>query len=86
MSSTIFACFPVVLTFAAIGILALLIVATGMVGPGAGAESSEHQPATPTYERTGPPPWWVVVIIFLAVALAFLSLDWIGADWRPPGR
>jgi len=83
--SPLFACFPVCLTFVGIGILALLIFATGMVGPGAGAVGNETETATPgpVYGATGPPAWWVVLLIFLAVLLAFLSLDWIGADWQP---
>jgi hypothetical protein len=87
----LFACFPVCLTFVALGILALLVVVTGMVGPGPGADADPPDPAPdrepqPGDPPTGPPPWWVVVLIFAAVALAFLSLEWIGADWRPPGR
>ena len=79
--SPLFACFPVCLTFVALGILALLVLVTGMVGPGPGASATETPNPQRDYGTTGPPPWWVVLLIFLAVALAFFFLNWVGADW-----
>jgi hypothetical protein len=77
------ACFPVCLTFVALGLLALLVLATGMVGPAPGAAEGEDA-APPAFRGdgpTGPPPWWVVVLIVLAVVASFFFLNWIGADW-----
>jgi hypothetical protein len=82
--SPVFACFPVCLTFVALGILALLVFITGMVGPGPGATAdADETAAAPRYDdrATGPPPWWVIVLIFTAVAAAFFFLNWVGADW-----
>jgi hypothetical protein len=84
MISPPFACFPVCLTFAGLGILALLVVATGMVGPGPGASEDLSEGESPDYRGdgpTGPPSWWVVLLIFVTVALSFFFLNWIGADW-----
>jgi len=81
--SPLLACFPVCLTFVALGILALLVFITGMVGTGPGATAdADSEPATvDTSGPTGPPAWWVILLIFIAVALSFFLLNWIGADW-----
>ena len=83
----LFACFPVCLTFVGIAILALLVFATGMVGPAptAPAEEAESKTPQPRYDSTGPPAWWVIALIFFVVMVAFFSLHWIGADWQPGG-
>lgn len=78
--SPLFACFPVCLTFVGIGILAVLVFITGMVGP-TEASTNEKTRAAPLADGiTGPPPWWVVVLIFIAVAATFLALLWISID------
>jgi hypothetical protein len=79
----LFACFPVCMTFVALGILALLVLVTGMVGTGPGAATDpDHEPETrDTGGPTGPPAWWVVLLIFSAVTLSFFFLNWVGADW-----
>jgi hypothetical protein len=81
--SPLFACFPVCLTFVALGLLALLVFVTGMVGPGPGATTElGDDPAGERYDGpTGPPAWWVIVLIFAAVTAAFFFLNWVGADW-----
>ena len=78
----LFACFPVCMTLVALGILALLVIATGVVGPGPGASPEELDAGTPAPDDgpTGPPPWWVVVLIFAAVAVVFLLLNYVAAD------
>jgi hypothetical protein len=86
MAVSLFACFPVCLTFVGLAILALLVIATGVVGPGPESRGEEgiEVPIQPRGDGpTGPPPWWVVSLIFLAVALSFFFLNWIGADWQP---
>jgi hypothetical protein len=77
------ACFPVCLTFVALGVLALLVFVTGMVGagPGAAADSSDSTDTHHAGGPTGPPAWWVILLIFIAVALSFFFLNLIGADW-----
>ena len=78
----LYACFPVCLTFVALGVLALLIFVTGMVGPGPGATDEVETPRPLDGDGpTGPPAWWVIVLIFAAVAAAFFFLNWVGADW-----
>ena len=81
--SPLFACFPVCLTFIALGLLALLVFVTGMVGPGPGAAAGPGDgPVPERYQGpTGPPPWWVILLIFAAVTAAFFVLNWVGADW-----
>jgi hypothetical protein len=70
------------MTFAALGILALLVIATGVVGPGPGAapEAIDEKPAEPLDGKTGPPPWWVVVLIVIAVVAVSLLMNWAAAD------
>jgi hypothetical protein len=77
----LFACFPVCLTFVALGVLALLVFVTGMVGAGPGASASDRPIPEPEYELTGPPRWWVTALIFIAVGIIFFLLNWAGADW-----
>ncbi len=83
----LFACFPVCMTFVALGILAVLVIATGVVGPGSGADPDPLDTAAPepNYGTTGPPRWWVVVLIFAAVVVVFLLLNWAAADSKPQG-
>jgi len=76
----LFACFPVCLTFVALAVVALLVVATGMVGPGPGASAeTEHPGSDPAAAGSdhGPPPWWVVVLIFVGVLVHFVLLAWV---------
>jgi len=77
----LFACFPVCLTFVALGFLALLVIVTGMIGPGATPDPSEPPiPAHDPEPGTGPPSWWVVLLIFAAVGVVFMLLNWVAAD------
>lgn len=76
----LFACFPVCMTFVALGILALLVIATGVVGTDADPDPLESSTPEPDDGTTGPPRWWVVVLIFVAVAIVFLLLNWAAAD------
>ena len=74
----LFACFPVCLTFVALAFVALLVMATGMLGPGADPDP----PAAPVAEEppdpaTGPPSALVFVLIFAAFFLPFLLLLWL---------
>ena len=76
----LYACFPVCLTFVALAVVGLLVVATGMVGPGPGASApTEHPGADPAAAGSGhgPPPWWVIVLIFVAVLVHFVLLAWV---------
>lgn len=75
------------MTFVALGILALLVIATGVVGPGPGADPDPLDIVTPEFDdgTTGPPRWWVVVLIFVAVAIVFLLFNWVAADSKPQG-
>ena len=77
------ACFPVCMTFVALGVLALLVFVTGMVGArsGAAADSTDSTEQNHADGPTGPPAWWVILLIFIAVALSFFFLNWVGADW-----
>jgi hypothetical protein len=70
----LFACFPVCLTFVALAIIALIVVALGMANriPG----DDEPKPDAPSDGTTGPPPWWVLPLMLLVIALVMLALAW----------
>ena len=73
----LFACFPVVMTFAALTFLFLIVIATGMANDVDQDKQPENAPAVPSrVGATGPPPWWVVVLIFASVAALMLVLAW----------
>ena len=82
----LFACFPVCLTFVALVVLGLLVLATGMY-----SSAEKRKDAAPALEMrssldnsaTGPPRWWVIVAIFAAVVvmwgiLALIAPDMVG--------
>ncbi|MCE9565368.1 MAG: hypothetical protein K8U57_25320 [Planctomycetes bacterium] len=72
----LFACFPVCMTFVAIGIVGLvvvLIMGTNREGPNAPVDAIQ----TDTDTDPGFPPWWVVVLIFAVVLLHFAFLLWL---------
>jgi hypothetical protein len=72
----LFACFPVCLTFVAIGIVGLIVVGLGMYNR-TPLEDKQEPPSGPApYGATGPPPWWVFPLMLLAVALVMLVLAW----------
>ena len=56
----LFACFPVCLTFVAIGIVGLIVVGFGMYNrtPLEDRPDSANEPSR--YGTTGPPPWWTL--------------------------
>jgi hypothetical protein len=72
----LFACFPVCLTFVAIGIVGLLVVALGMYNRTPLEDKPEPASAPPPSGATGPPPWWVFPLMLLAVALVMIVLAW----------
>ncbi|MBA4187096.1 MAG: hypothetical protein C0467_03675 [Planctomycetaceae bacterium] len=74
----LFACFPVCMTFVAIGIVGLVVVmvmGTNREGPNA----PDANPPTDMTTETEPgfPPLWVVALIFAVVLLHFAVLLWI---------
>jgi hypothetical protein len=65
------ACFPVCMTFVAIGIVGAIVVAFGMYNQeSTGEEESE------TAAASGRPPLWVLPLMMLAAALVMLALAW----------
>jgi hypothetical protein len=72
----LFACFPVCLTFVAIGIVMVIVVACGMANrvPGDDAPAPDAAPARAG--AAGPPPWWVLPLMLLALTLVMLALAW----------
>ena len=72
----LFACFPVCLTFVAIGIVGVLVVAMGMYNRTPLDDKPEPASGPSPYGVTGPPPWWVFPLMLLAVALVMLVLAW----------
>lgn len=74
----LFACFPVCLTFAALGVLGLLVLVTGLYSRGLPQEEPEESGAPPVEERpSGRPPLWVVLLIFAAVLIHFVVALWL---------
>jgi hypothetical protein len=72
----LFACFPVCLTFVAIGIVGLIVVALGMYNRTPLEDRSDPATEPSRYDVTGPPPWWVFPLMLLAVAVVMLVLAW----------
>ena len=72
----LFACFPVCLTFVAIGIVGAIVVALGMYNRTPLEDRPEPANTRSPYGVTGPPPWWVLPLMMLAVALVMLALAW----------
>ena len=72
----LFACFPVCLTFVAIGIVGAIVVALGMYNHTPLDERPEPANEPPRYDATGPPPWWTFPLMLLAVVLVMLVLAW----------
>lgn len=70
-----FACFPVCLTFVAIGIVGAVVVAFGMYNR-APLPEEEEAPAADT-PPSGRPPLWVLPLMLLAVTLVMLVLNWL---------
>lgn len=71
----LFARFPVCLTFVAIGIVGLIVVALGMYNR-TPLEDPEPADGPSRYGVTGPPPWWVLPLMLLAVTVVMLVLAW----------
>ncbi|HSQ54554.1 MAG TPA: hypothetical protein VLM40_02330 [Gemmata sp.] len=75
------ACFPVVLTFAALALLALIAVATGMV------KSDEDKQGGRCAESDAPAPfegefprWWTIAVIVLLVVMLVILLAMISGS------
>lgn len=68
----LFACFPVCLTFVAIGIVAVVVVAFGMYNQTAPLNDETSADAPPS-ER---PPLWVLPLMMLALLLLMMVLNW----------
>jgi hypothetical protein len=71
-----FACLPVCLTFLALGVLGLIVVATG-----AYHALDPPDPAQPTGPGERAPPWWVFVLIPTAAVVLTLLVIWAAPDW-----
>lgn len=68
----LFACFPVCLTFVAIGIVAAIVVAFGMYN----RLPQEEEAAAEATPATGLPPLWVFPAVLVLAILAMLLLGW----------
>jgi hypothetical protein len=70
----LFACFPVCLTFVAIGIIGVIALLCGLTNrlPEDDAPLSEPTP-TP---GSGPPPLWVLPVMLLVLTAVMLALAW----------
>ena len=70
----LFACFPVCLTFVAIGIVGVIVVASGMYNraplPGEEVPEADGPPS-------GRPPLWVLPLMMLVLTLVMLVLNWL---------
>lgn len=73
----LFACFPVCHTFVALGIVVLLVSVP--VRPPIHPRTQLQRPTRIPIRAT-----LVVVLIFLAVALIFVLLNWVAADSEEP--
>lgn len=71
----LFACFPVCLTFVAIGIVGAIVVALGMYNrTPIDRPADADEPSR--YGTTGPPPWWVLPLMMLVLTAVMLVLAW----------
>ncbi len=70
----LFACFPVCLTFVAIGIVGVIVVALGMYNRAPIDPAPADEPSR--YGTTGPPPWWVLPFMMLVLTAVMLMLAW----------
>lgn len=70
------ACFPVCMTFVAIGIVGAVVVALGMYNrtPLNAPPGGETEPSR--YDTTGPPPWWFLPVVFAVLTVVMLVLAW----------
>ncbi len=77
----LFGCFPVCVTFVAIGIvglIAVLIVGTNREGPNAPDSSPPPELIGPSNGvESGVPPLWVMALIFAVVLIHFAILLWL---------
>ena len=81
----LFACFPVCLTFVALAVIGLLVVATGMY-----SRAEQQRDTGPAVEsrsllddsETGPPRWWIIVAIFASLILIWGFMTLISADMK----
>jgi len=74
----LFACFPVCMTFVAIGIVGLVVVMVmGTNRDGPNAPDADPTADATTETDPGFPPLWVVALIFAVVLLHFAVLLWI---------
>ncbi|MFO0822092.1 MAG: hypothetical protein U0792_03060 [Gemmataceae bacterium] len=74
----LFACFPICLTFTAIGfvgIFAVVLMGLHNEEPDTAAKEEDAAP-----EESNRPRWWIVVLIFAVVLLHFLVVIWIWPD------
>jgi membrane glycosyltransferase len=79
-SMTLFACFPVCMTLAAIGLVGVLVVVTGTANHV--ARDDDSRDAAPGV-GSGRPRWWVGVLIAIAVALVYVVMWWLADDGPP---
>jgi hypothetical protein len=72
----LFACFPMCMTFVALGIMGVVVVEFGLSNPIPGDDQPAPTDEPSPYGITGPPPWWVIALMLLALALLMLVLGW----------
>ena len=74
----LFACFPVCMTFVAIGIVMVIVVVGGLANRVPGDDAPIDPDANPGARTgaTGPPPWWVLPLMLLVLTLVMLVLAW----------
>jgi predicted MFS family arabinose efflux permease len=74
----LFACVPICYTFAALGIIGLIVVITGAHHLEKIDQQSDEK--TTTEPGYGPPRWWVMVLLFVVIIGHFL-LIWAWTEW-----
>lgn len=76
------ACFPMCLTFVALAVLGLLVLATGAYSRVMPAGEPEEPAADPPDgSESGRPPLWVAALIFAVVLLHFAVALWLWPEF-----
>jgi hypothetical protein len=70
----LFACFPVCLTFVAIGIIGVIALLCGLTNRLPEDDAPPPEPVTTA--GSGPPPLWVLPLMLLVLTVVMLVLGW----------